>query len=185
MCLDVAGMLLLFNRSVVSNSLQPHGLQHTRLPCPSLSLEFSQTPVYWVDDVIQPSHLLSSPSPPVFSLSKHQGLFQWVGSLHQVAKVLELQRQHQSFQWIQGWFPLGLTRLISFLSKGLSRLFSSTTVQKHQFFGPQQRRMDACKCVAESLCCAPETITTLSISYGRKWTCYYSVVSDSLWPHGL
>ena len=53
-----------------------------------------------VGDVIQPSHPLSSPSPPVFNLSQHQGLFQWVSSSPQVAKVLELQLQHQSFQWI-------------------------------------------------------------------------------------
>ena len=61
-------------------------------------LEFVQTHVHWVGDAIQPSHLLSSPSPPALNLSQHQGLFQWVGSLHQVAKLLEL--QHQSFQWI-------------------------------------------------------------------------------------
>ena len=62
--------------------------------------EFAQTHARWVDDTIQPSHPLSSPSPPAFSLSQHQGLFQWVGSSHQVAKVLELQLQHQPFQWI-------------------------------------------------------------------------------------
>ena len=61
-------------------------------------LEFAQTHVHWVGDAIQPSHPLSSPSPPAFNLSKHQGLFQWVSSSHQVAKVLELQLQHQSFQ---------------------------------------------------------------------------------------
>ena len=59
--------------------------------------EFVQTHVYWVDDVIQPSHLLSPPS-PAFSFSQHQGLLQWVSSSHQVAKILDLQLQHQSFQ---------------------------------------------------------------------------------------
>ena len=74
--------------------------------------EFAQIRVHWVSDAIQPSHPLSSPSPPAFNLSQHQGLFQWVSSSHQVAKVLELQLQHQSFQWIfQDWFPV---RLISF-----------------------------------------------------------------------
>ena len=63
-------------------------------------LELAQTHVHWVGDAIQPSHPLSSPFPPAFNLSQHQGLFQWVSSLHQVAKVLELQLQHQSFQWI-------------------------------------------------------------------------------------
>ena len=63
-------------------------------------LELAQTHVHRVSDVIQTSHPLSSPSPPAFSLSKHQGLFQRVSSSHQVAKVLEFQLQPQSFQWI-------------------------------------------------------------------------------------
>ena len=62
-------------------------------------LEFTQTHVHWDGDAIQTSHL-SSPSPPAFNLSQHQGLFQWVSSSHQVAKILEFQLQHQSFQWI-------------------------------------------------------------------------------------
>ena len=67
---------------------------HHQLP------EFTQTHVHWVSGAIQPSHPLSSPSTPAFNLSQHQGLFQWVSSSHQVAKVLEFQLQHQSFQWI-------------------------------------------------------------------------------------
>ena len=63
-------------------------------------LEFAQTSVRWVGDAIQPSHPLSSPSPPALNLSQHQGLFQWVGSSHQVAKALELPLQPQSFPWI-------------------------------------------------------------------------------------
>ena len=62
--------------------------------------EFTQTHVHWVGDAIQPPHPLSSPCPPDFNLSQHQGLFQWVSSSHQVAKVLEFQLQHQPFQWI-------------------------------------------------------------------------------------
>ena len=62
--------------------------------------EIAQTHVHRVGDAIQPSHSLSSPSPPAFYLSQHQGLFQWVSSLHQVAKVLEFQLQHLSFQWM-------------------------------------------------------------------------------------
>ena len=61
--------------------------------------EFAQTHVHWVSDAIQPSHPLLSPSPPTFNLSQHQGLLQWVGSLHQMVKVLQFQLQHQSFQW--------------------------------------------------------------------------------------
>ena len=67
---------------------------HHQLP------EFTQTHVLWVNDAIHTSHPLSSPSPPAFNLSQHQGLFQWVSSSHQVAKVLAFQPQHQSFQWI-------------------------------------------------------------------------------------
>ena len=67
---------------------------HHQLP------ELAQTHVHWIGDVIQPSHSLSSPSPPAFNLSQNQDLFQWVRSAHQVAKVLEFQLQHQSFQWI-------------------------------------------------------------------------------------
>ena len=66
---------------------------------PAQLLELTQTHVHWVSDAIQPSHPLSSPSSPAFNLSQHQGLFKWVSSLHQVAKVLEFQLQHQRFQW--------------------------------------------------------------------------------------
>ena len=72
------------------------------LPVHHQLLELAQTHVHWVGDSIQPSHLLSSPSPPAFNLAQHQGLFKWVSSSHQVAKVLEFQLQHQSFQWIFG-----------------------------------------------------------------------------------
>ena len=63
-------------------------------------LEFTQTHVHWVSDAIQPSHPLLPHSPLALHLSQHQSLFQWVHSSHQVAKVLELQLQHQTFQWI-------------------------------------------------------------------------------------
>ena len=79
--------------------------------------EFAQTHVCWVSDAIQPSPPLSPPSPLALSLSQHRGLFQWVGSLHQVAKVLELQLQHQSFQWI---FRVGRITLCLFVAPGLA-----------------------------------------------------------------
>ena len=81
----------------MSNSLRPHGQQHTRLPWQSPSP--AQTVVHRVSDSIQPSHPLSSPSPPAFNLFQHKGLFQWVRSSHQVAKVLEFQLKHQSFMF--------------------------------------------------------------------------------------
>ena len=82
--------------------------------------EFTQTHVHWVSDAIQPSHPLSSPSPPALNLSQLQGIFQGVSSLHQVAKVLEFQPQRQSSQWnIQDWenFGLSLTLLFQVLLK--------------------------------------------------------------------
>ena len=69
------------------------------LPVHHQLLEFTQTHVHQVSDAIQPSHPLSSPSPPAPNPSQHQGLFQWVNSSHEVAKVLEFQLQHQSFEW--------------------------------------------------------------------------------------
>ena len=80
-----------FSHSVVSHFLWPHESQHARPPCPSPTLEFTQTHVHWVSDAIQPSHPLLSPSPPAPNPSQHQSLFQWVNSLHEVAKVLEFQ----------------------------------------------------------------------------------------------
>ena len=99
---------------------------HHQLPEPA------QTHIHQVGDAVQPSHPLSSSSPPAFNLSQHQGLVQWVSSLRQVAKLLEFGLQHHSFQWISGLISFE-TDLISLQSKGLSRVFSSTTIQKHEF----------------------------------------------------
>ena len=74
--------------------------------------ESAQTHVHWVSDAIQPSHPLSPPSPPTLNLAQQQGLFQWVSSSHQVVKVLELQLQHQSFQWVyKGWLSQSWYRI--------------------------------------------------------------------------
>ena len=93
------GCELLFSCSVVSDSATPWTTSMPGFPVLHYLPEFAQTRVHWVGDAIQPSHPLSFPSPPAFDLSQHQCLFQWVSSSHQVAKVLELQFQHQSFQW--------------------------------------------------------------------------------------
>ena len=69
------------------------------LPVHHQLLEFTQTHVHWVGDAIQPSHPLLAPSPSALNLSQHQGLFKCVSSAHQVAKLLEFQLQHQSYQW--------------------------------------------------------------------------------------
>ena len=93
-------------------SCNPMDCSTPGLPVHHQLLELTQTHVHWVGDAIQPSHPLSSPSPPIFNLSQHQGFFQRVSSSHQVAKVLEFQLQHQSFNeyglisfW-NDWFDL-------------------------------------------------------------------------------
>jgi len=77
----------------------PMGCRMPSFPVHHQLPELTQTPVHQVGDAIQPSHPLLFPSPPTFNLSQNQGLFKWVSSSHQVAKVLEFQLQHQSFQW--------------------------------------------------------------------------------------
>ena len=127
-----------FSRSVVSHSVWPHESQHARPPCPlpipgacSNSCPSSQ----WGYPTICP---LSSPSPPAFNLPPNQGLFKWVNSLHQVAKVLGASASASVLPMnIQDWFPLEWTGWISLQLKGLSRVFSNTTVQKNQFFSTQ------------------------------------------------
>ena len=130
--------LLLFSCSVVSDSLQPQGLQHARLPCPSLSLGVysdlmsieSMMPSNYPSSAIPfsscPQSFPASGSFPVTQFFTSGG--QSIG-VSASASVFPMN--------IQGWFPLGLTGLISLLSKGLSRVFSITTVRKHQFYGAQ------------------------------------------------
>ena len=102
---------VVFSPWVMSSSLWSHGLQHAKLPCPSLSPRIVQTHVHWISDALWPSHPLS----PLYLLApifSSISLSQWVSSSHQVAKVLELLPQHQSFQWIfrisfrADWFDL-------------------------------------------------------------------------------
>ena len=90
-----------FSCSVVSDSLWPHGLQHARPPC-LIAHSQSLVKLMSIESVMPSNHLVPChpPSPPAFNLFQHQGLFKWVSSLHQMAKVLEFQLQHQSFQWI-------------------------------------------------------------------------------------
>ena len=108
------------------------------LPVYHQLLESTQTDVHWVHDAIQLSHPLSSPS-PALNLSQHQGLFKWVSSPHPVAKVLEFQLQHQSFQWTPRTDLLedGLVGFPCSPRDSQERVFSSTTVEKHQFLGAQ------------------------------------------------
>ena len=155
-----------FSCSVMSDFLRPRGLQHARLPCPLPAPRACSN--HQVSDAIPSSHPLSPSSPPAFNLSQYQGLFQWLSSSHQVAKVWTFSFsispsdeysgliffRIDSFDLlvVQGTLKSLLQHhsskasvlrcsaffiLISLLSKGLSRVFCSTTVWKHQFFGAQ------------------------------------------------
>ena len=118
----------------MSDSLWLHGLQHTRLPCPSPTPGTYSTscPSCWG---WHPT--ISSFSSCVQSFPD-QGLFQWINSSYQVAKVIRVSASAAVLLMnIQDWFPLGLTGWISLQPKRLSRVFSNTTVQKHQFFNDQ------------------------------------------------
>ena len=100
-------------------------------------LELAQTYIHRVGDAIQPSHPLSSHSPPAPNPSQHQSLFQWVNSLHEVAETGVSALASFLPKNTQYWSPLEWTGWFSLQSKGLSRVFSNITVQKHQFFSAQ------------------------------------------------
>ena len=139
-----------FSHSVMWKSLWPHGLQHARLPCFHHLLEFAQTHVHRVGDAIQPSHIIQ----PYHIISYHIISYHIVSSCPQSLPASGAFPMSQFFtsggQSIgvsssapvlpantQDWFPLGRAGWISLQSKGLSRVFSNTTVQKHQFFCTQ------------------------------------------------
>ena len=119
-------------------TLQPHEPQHARPPCTYQLTESTQTHVHWVSDAIQPSYPLLSPSPPasifpsIRVFSNGSALFTSGGQSIGVSASTSVLPMNT-----QDGFPLGWTGWISLQSKGLSRVFSNTTVQKHQFFGAQ------------------------------------------------
>ena len=107
------------------------------LPVHHQLLEFTKTHVHRVSDAIQPSHPLSSPS-PASNPSQHRSLFQWVNSSHEVAQNIGVSALASVLPMnTQDWSPSEWTGWISLQSKGLSRVFSNTTVQKHQFCSAQ------------------------------------------------
>ena len=126
-----------FSHSGMSNSLPPHESQHARPPCPSPTpgVYSNSCPSSWrchpaISSSVVP--FLSCPNP-----SQYQGLFQWVNSLHEVTKVLGVSVSGSILPMNTQDWSLGWTGWISLQSKGLSRVFSNTTVQKHQFFSTQ------------------------------------------------
>ena len=117
------------------------------LPVHHQLLESTQTHVHQVGDAIQPSHPLPFPSPPALNLSQHQGLFQWVSSSHQVARVLEFQLQHQSHQWTPRWrwqvsrgdqasHMVGLVRVGAVLREQLLRSLCLGTLARRNYLPP-------------------------------------------------
>ena len=114
--------------------MQSHGLQHTRLPCPSLFPGVGSNSCSWIHQTISSSVTPFSSCPQIFPSIR----------VFSSESVLPMN--------IQGWFPLGLTGLIFLMSKGLSRVFSSTTVRKHQFFG-SQLQLSGCKKKPYDLLC--------------------------------
>ena len=150
----------------MSNSLQPHGLQHTRLPCPSTAPRpcSNSCPLSrWCHPTIS-SSVVPFSSCLQSSKTRHQSLFQWVSSLHQVAKVLELQLQHQSFQWLfrtdflQDWLVWSpcstrdsqesspTPQFKSINSSMLKLLYSLTLTSIHDYWKNQSfDKMDLCQ----------------------------------------
>ena len=109
------------------------------LPVHHQLLESTQTHVHWVSDAIQPSHPLSSPSPPALNLSQHQSHFKWASFLQQVAKELEFQLQHQSFQWTPRTDVLRMDWLDLFPVQGTLKSFlqhhsSNASILQHSAF---------------------------------------------------
>ena len=127
-----------FSLSVMSSSLPPHEPQHARPPCPSPTAGIYPNPCpssWWCHPTISSSVILFSSCPQSFPASRSFQMSQYFGSGGQSIGV---SASASVFPMnIQDWFPLGWTGWISLLSKGLSRVFSNTTVQKHQFFGTQ------------------------------------------------
>ena len=137
-----------FSSSVVSNSLWPHGLQHTRLPCPSPTLRACSNSCpssQWCHPTISSSVVPFSSCTQSFPASESFPVSQFFASGRVSASTSVLPMN------IQDWLPLGLTGWVSLQSKGLSRVFSNTTVQKHQFFGAQLSgsagKESACNCM--------------------------------------
>ena len=147
-----------------------------RFPVHRPLLELAQTHVHRVSDPIHPSHVLLSPCSPAFNLSQHQGLFQWVSSLHQVAKVLELQLQHQSFQWIfrTNFFSDWLLVVQGTLKSHLQHHNSKASVLWHSaFYGPTLTSIhDYWKTIALiSLYVYTNIYTHTMIHFYLEWIC--------------
>ena len=136
-------------------------------------LEFAQIHVPWASDAIQPSHPLSSPSPPAFNLSQHQGLFQWISCSHQMASVLEFQLQHQSFSEYSGLISFRIDWFELLAVQGTLRSLLSTTIRRDMIG-------------IENICWTNELkISEVCLSHSKMHHGHSSVLSSTfvLWLH--
>ena len=143
-----------FSRSVMSNSLWPHGLQHARPPCPS------PTPRVYshscpLSDAIQPSHPLSSLSPPTFNLSQHQGLFKWVSSLNQVAEVLSFSFSISPSNEYSGMISFRMDSLLEWLLAKRSQMVS---------VGKDVEKREPSYTVSGNVCWCTNVINSMEVS---------------------
>ena len=185
--------LLLFSHPVLSDSLQPHGLQHTKPPCPSLSSEAcpSLCPLLWwchpaISSLVSPffSCPQSFPASGTFPVSKLFASDDQNTGVSASASLLPV--------IIQGWFPLRLIYFISLLSKELAQVFSSTTVQRHQFFGTlpsllsssQQPYMTTWKTVALTIRTFVSKLLPLLSNRLSRFVIAFLPRSKVLWFHG-
>ena len=130
--------LLLFRCLVVSDSLRSHGLQHARFPVVLYLTELAQIHVHWIRDAIQPSHTMSSPFSSFLQSFPASGSFLMSWLFTSGSQSIEASASASVPPMnIQDWYPLGLTGLVSLQSKGLSRVFSNTTIQRLQLFSSQ------------------------------------------------
>ena len=128
-------LFLLFGHSILSQFCDPMYCSVPGFPVLHYLPKFAQIHVHWISDTIQSSHTLSSLSPPAVNLSQHQGVFQWTDSSHQVFKYWSFSISPSNEH--SGLISFRNDWLLFLLSKVLSKVFSSTTAPKHQFFSTQ------------------------------------------------
>ena len=128
-------LFLLFGHSILSQFCDPMYCSVPSFPVLHYLPKFAQIHVHWISDTIQSSHTLSSFSPPAVNLSQHQGVFQWTNSSHQVFKYWSFSISPSNEH--SGLISFRNDWLLFLLSKVLSKVFSSTTAPKHQFFSTQ------------------------------------------------
>ena len=158
-------------------TLWPHGLQHKRLPCPSLLPKFAQILVHWVDDGIQSSHPLLPTSPLAFNLSQYQGLFQWVGSSHQVAKVLELHFQ-EAFNEYSEWISFRINWLGLLAAQGTLK----SLLQHHNLKASFGTQPPLCSKAHVCMTTGKTIVLTIQTFVGKLMSLLFNMLSIAFLP---